>query len=100
MARIVKKKKRRMTFIAKAFVFFIFSLVCMLGSSLYVGTMNASLSIKIQKMNNEIAALKSENQTLSIEIQTLQNKERVYVIAEDAGLELNQANVIAVRPEQ
>ena len=100
MAKIVKKaKKRRMTFIAKAFVFFLFSLVCMLGSSLYVGTMNASLSIKIQKMNNEIASLRAENQNLNIEIQSLQNKERVYSIAQDAGLELNQDNVISVKAD-
>lgn len=99
MAKIVKKKKRKMTFIAKACIFFLFSLVCMLGSSLYVGTMNASLSIKIQKMNNEIASLKMENQNLSIEIQTLQNKERVYTIAQDAGMDQNQDNIISVRED-
>ncbi len=99
MAKIVKKKKRRLSFVAKAGIFFIFSLVCLLGSRLYVGTMNTSLTIKIQKMNNEIASLKAENQNLNIEIQTLQNKERVYVIAEDAGLNQNQDNIISIRED-
>ncbi|MBQ1508349.1 MAG: hypothetical protein IIZ47_02910 [Erysipelotrichaceae bacterium] len=99
MAKIVKKKKRKLSFVGKAIVFFVFSLVLMLGSSLYFGTRNASLSIKIQKMNNEIAAIRAENQNLNIEIQTLQNKERVYTIAQDAGLDQSQDNIVSVRED-
>ena len=97
MARIVKKKKRKLSFVVKAFIFLVFSLVVMLASSLYIGTTNTSLAIRIQKVNNEIATLKQENQNLTIEIQTLQNKERVYLIAQDAGLDQNQDNVVSIR---
>lgn len=97
MAKIVKKKKRKLTFVVKSFIFLMFSLVCMLASSLYIGTTNASLAIKIQKTNLEIATLKQENQNLTIEIQTLQNKERVYLIAQDAGLDQNQDNVVSIK---
>lgn len=97
MAKIVKKKKRRLTFVVKAFILLVISLLCMLISSLYIGTTNASLAIKIQKTNIEIANLRAENQNLAIEIQTLQNKDRVYTIAQDAGLDQNQANIISIR---
>lgn len=97
MARIVRKKKRKLAFVVKAFIFFVFSLVCMLISSLYIGTSNAALAIKIQKTNLEIADLRAQNQNLAIEIQTLQNKDRVYTIAQDAGLDQNQANVVSIR---
>jgi cell division protein FtsL len=69
----------------------------MLISSLYIGTSNAALAIKIQKTNLEIADLRAQNQNLAIEIQTLQNKDRVYTIAQDAGLDQNQANVVSIR---
>ena len=36
-----------------------------------------------------------ENQKLSSEIQTLQNKERIYTIAQDAGLE-QQSNIVSI----
>lgn len=97
MAKIVKKKKRKLQFVVKAFIFLMFSLVCMLASSLYIGTTNASLAIRIQKTNMEIASLRQENQNLSIEIQTLQNKERVYLIAQEGGLNQNQDNVVSIR---
>ena len=97
MARIVKKKRRKLSFVVKSFIFLVFSLLLMLASSLYIGTTNTSLAIRIQKVNNEIATLKQENQNLTIEIQTLQNKERVYLIAQDAGLDQNQDNVVSIR---
>ena len=49
----------------------------------------------IQKAQNEAETLRIENQKLSIEIQTLQNKERIYTIAQDAGLE-QQSNIVSI----
>ena len=58
--------------------------------------MQTSLTMQIQNMNYESETIKIENQKLSIEIQTLQNKDRVYTIAQDAGLEQNQDNVVSI----
>ena len=70
--------------------------VAMMASSLIVGTFNTSLTINIQKMNNEIEVLKGENEKLNIEISSLQNKDRVYVIAQAADMNQNQANIVSV----
>ena len=58
--------------------------------------MQNSLTMQIQNMNYESETIKTENEKLSIEIQTLQNKDRVYTIAQDAGLEQNQDNVVSI----
>lgn len=97
MAKLVKKKRRRIRIEAVAVIMISLSLICWLLSSLFVNTINTSLTIKIQQMNNQVELLKNENQSLNIEIQSLQNKERVYVIAKDAGLDQNQDNVISVQ---
>ena len=98
MARIRKRKHRKVFNLgAFASVLFTLSLLCALACSLFVGSINASLTIEIQKMNLEIDELKLDNQKLNIDIQTLQNKERVFVIAQDAGLSQDQRNIISVK---
>ena len=79
-----------------AFIFFMFSLVALVLSSLFIRTQNTSLTIKIQQMNEEIATIQNENNSLNIEIQTLGNKERVFEVAKASNLDLNNSNVIAV----
>lgn len=96
MAKIMKKKRRRLKIENVAIALFTFSFIVMLFSSLFIGTMNTSLTIEIQNMNNRISELKADNQKLNIEIQTLQNKDRVYAIAKDAALDQNQNNVISL----
>ncbi len=73
--------------------------ISLILTSLFVGTYNQSLTISIQKMNNEIDTLKTENEKLNIEIASLENKDRVYIIAQDAGLDQNQDNVISIQGE-
>lgn len=96
MAKLVQKKKRKMKFIVKAFIIFTIALLSQLFVNIYIGSTNTSLVIDIQKAKNEISTLRAENQQLNIEIQTLQNKDRVYTIANDAGLTRNQENVISI----
>ena len=98
MAKIVKRK-RRLRLEALAAIMMTLALFLQMVSSLFINTKNTSLTMQIQRMNNEIASLKSENQNLNIEIQTLQNKERVYVIAKSAGLSFHEDNVVSVQGE-
>ena len=96
MAKMIRKKKRRLSFVSKCGIVMTISLVAWLFTSLFIGSLNTTLTIDIQNMNNELAAIKAENQQLNISIQALQNKDRVYTIAKDAGLNQNQDNVVSV----
>ena len=73
--------------------------LCYLASSLFIGTLNTQLTMEIQNKTNEINLLKSENRDLNIEIQSLQNKDRIYVLAQSAGLNQNQDNIVAIAGE-
>ena len=96
MAKIVKKKRRRLSSCGIAIIFFSLSLLCWLGSCLIVNTVNASLTMKIQTMNEELAVLKSQNQNLTYEISNLSNKDRVYAVAAAADLNQVTDNIISV----
>ncbi|MBP1528915.1 MAG: hypothetical protein IJ136_08550 [Erysipelotrichaceae bacterium] len=99
MAKIVKRKRRRLSFHGFAIVLFSLSLVAWLASSLLVNTMNAKLTMKIQTMNEELAVLKTQNQTLSFEISNLENKDRVFAAATAANLDQVSDNIISVSGE-
>ena len=99
MAKIVKRKRRRLSFHGFAIVLFSSSLVAWLASSLLVNTMNAKLTMKIQTMNEELAVLKTQNQTLSFEISNLENKDRVFAAATAANLDQVSDNIISVSGE-
>ena len=96
MAKIVKKKRRRLSFNGIAIVLFTIALISWLLTSLLVNTVNTSLTMKIQTMNEELAQLKSENQTLNYEIQSLENKDRVFEVAQAADLDQLADNIISV----
>ncbi|MBO4358645.1 MAG: hypothetical protein IKX97_03880 [Erysipelotrichaceae bacterium] len=96
MARIVRRKRRKLNLSGLATVLFTFSLIAQLATSLLVNTINTSLAMRIQAMNEEIAILKTENQNLTYEINTLENKDRIYEIAEQANLYQDSDNIIAV----
>ncbi len=91
-----RKKKNSYRFTACCGVFFVICLVASLMFSLFIRTRNDQLSIDIQEMTNEIALLKGENKDLDIEIQSLKNKDRVYVMAETAGLNQIQSNIVSI----
>lgn len=96
MAKIVKSKKKKASkFNIFCVVFFTFALAARLFTSIMLGSMNNEINTNIQKAQNEAEILRIENQKLSIEIQTLQNKERIYTIAQDAGLE-QQSNIVSI----
>lgn len=96
MAKIVKRKRKKIKLQGFAFVFFSVSLIAWLGVTLFVNTINASLTMKIQKMNDELASLTTDNQTLNFEIQSLENKDRIYEVAQTANMDQIQDNIISV----
>ena len=74
MAKIVRKKRRKLRLEGVAVLLFSASLICLLISSLFINTINTSLTMKIQNTTDEINRLKNENYSLNVEIQGLQNK--------------------------
>lgn len=99
MARLVKRKKRRLKLQGFAILFFTVALISWLGTTLFVNTINASLTMKIQAMQDELAQLTTENQTLNFEIQNLENKDRIYEVAQTANMNQIQDNIISISGE-
>ena len=98
MAKIVKvKKKRSMRLQVFTLLFFSVSLVMYLCSSLFLRSINNSLSTQKQQIETQIAALKVENDAVKVAIQGLSNRERVVSIATDAGLSMNQSNIVTIK---
>ena len=97
MARIVNKKRRKLK---KEFVFITVFLLAYFGVVLFTNTLNTNLTMKIQKINEEIELITKENKTLNYEIQNLENKDRVYEIAQTADMGQINDNIISVFNEQ
>ena len=49
-----------------------------------------------QEIQSKISSLQVENDAMKVEIQALNSRERVTNIAQDAGLETNQNNIVTV----
>ena len=99
MAKLVKKKRRRLSLNGIAIILFTFALLSWLVSSLLVNTANTRLTMKIQTMNEELAILKAQNQTLNYEISNLESKERIYAAAAEANLDQYTDNIISIAGE-
>ena len=97
MGKIYKKKRKTNKFNQGATIFFSFAVVVYLGVSLFVCTANTNLTMEIQNITNRISELKLENEKMSISISSLENKDRVYTMASDAGLDQNQDNLISLQ---
>jgi len=96
LKKSIKRKPRKLSLKGFTIIFFSVAMFVYLISSIFVSSMTNSLTMDIQNMTNEINNLKNENQSLSIEIQGLQDKERVYLIAKESGMNQNQDNVVSV----
>lgn len=96
MAKIVKRKKRRLRIEGLAKLLLSIAIIAWVSTSLFVNTKNAELTVKIQKMNEELASLAQENQSLSFEIQTLESKDRIYEVAQTANMDQIQDNIISI----
>ena len=94
----MKKNVKRRSYKFEVFVILLFTISAMayLMSSLFLHSYNNTLSMEIQSVKGQISTLTVENNALNVKIQTLSTKDRVMEIANDAGLELNQTNIITV----
>ncbi len=97
MAKIRRRKRKTNKLGRFAVLIFTLSLISLLATSLFVGTYNTNLTMEIQNMTSQIDSLKAENEKINIEISSLENKDRVYAVANDAGLDQNQDNVISIQ---
>lgn len=97
MAKIRRKVRKTNRFNQFAVIFFSIALIAQVGVSLFIGTYNTNLTMEIQNMSNEISTLKEENEKITIQISSLENKDRVYEVATTAGLDQNQDNVISIQ---
>lgn len=96
MAKIIKTTKRKIRLSGLAKLVISFAIITWIATTLFVNTINASLIVKIQKMNDELSSLTQENQTLNFEIQTLESKDRIYDVAKTANMDQIQDNIISI----
>lgn len=97
MAKLRKKTRKTNRFNQFAVVIFTIAIIAQVGVSLFIGTYNTNLTMEIQNMSSQISTLKEENEKITIQISSLENKDRVYEIADTAGLDQNQDNVISIQ---
>jgi cell division protein FtsL len=97
MAKIIVRKKRRRVRIEGLVTLIFFGLVIVkVISTLVLGTINDSLTMKVQQTEIKIANLRTENANLEVAIKELVNKEHVFAVADANGMNIDQANVIAI----
>lgn len=94
--KITRIKRKRIKLQGVLILAFIFALFSFLSSSIFLRAYNVQLSVQIQSVKNEIVLLEQSNDVLTVEIQSLSSKERVMAIATDAGLRVNQENVVMI----
>ncbi len=90
------RKKKRLKFGTFTCVFFLVSSLLYLMSTLFLRTYNNSLSSKKQEIEAKITELQIANDAVAVEVNTLNNRERVNSIAMDKGLSLEQNNIITI----
>lgn len=90
----IRKTKKRFKLEALAILFCTFVTLTFVFTSIVLRSVNVSLSVKVQNNTQAVAQLEGQNKTLSKEIQTLSDYERVAAIAKQAGLTLNNSNVV------
>lgn len=97
MAKTLKKKRKKklkLPFFTAA-LFFV-SVMSYLASVLFLRTYNNSLSSQSQEIMAKINELQVQNDAVAVEVNTLNNRERVNSIAADNGLSLEQNNIITI----
>ncbi len=91
--KTARKNKGKTTFIGKFLKFFTVVMIFMILAELGLKSLNNSLNTRKQMCNNEIAALKQENETLALEVEKLCDDDRIKSILNDATLSVNSANI-------
>ena len=87
---------RRIRYVRVLGILAIMSSALYITSSLLLQSYNNDLSMQIQSIKNDITTIQETNDALKINIQSLSSNNRVQEIANDAGLSLNQNNIISI----
>ena len=90
--KIVKRKKRKVWPVILLISLLVFRIVSILVLSIITN----QLTVSIQATENRIEELHSENNALRIDIQGLQNKDRIYTIANEEGM-IQQNNTVVIK---
>jgi len=94
MAIRITKTRKRIKLQALGALIFTCVLVAYLFTCIALRSINVSMSVQLQNKNNTLSQMEMDNKNLSKEIQRLSDYERVMAIAKEAGLSLNNNNVI------
>lgn len=90
------RKKKKLKLLNFAVSFFMVSCLMYLASTLFLRTYNNQLSSQKQEIEAKITELQVANDAVAVEVNTLNNRERVNTIASDKGLSLEQNNIITI----
>ena len=97
MAKIKITKKRRTNPIFKlGFTILILALLVSVADGIFVRGSAVALQVEIQRTQARIRAMSIENEALAVEIEELTTYQRVSEIANNAGLDRNLANHVAI----
>ncbi len=94
--RTIKKRKKRFRLMSVSFIMFLIASILYLGSSLFLRSYNNSLSTKQQEIAAQISTLQVQNDAVAVEVNTLNNRDRVNTIASDSGLSLDESNIVTI----
>ena len=93
----IRKVKKQKDYLSVAIFTFVVAIGLSLYTNLVIGCKIVSLKYEIQTNQNKIQQLKDENDKITIQISDLENKERIYTIAQENGLTMDQENVLWVK---
>lgn len=96
MKRTRKNKPKKFKLVQFTKVLFVFSVFLFLVSSLFLRTINNSLSTEVQDLQNQIAQIEQENEFIEIEIAQLSRRDRVDNIADENGLRMDEDNIVTI----
>ncbi|MEF9920292.1 MAG: cell division protein FtsL [Erysipelotrichaceae bacterium] len=98
MAKVIKSK-RKVRIEAIATLFFVLSILLYLSSSLFLKSYNVALSKTVSTKESEVAKMKDDVESLRLAVKTLENRDRVLSVAKEAGMVVNQDNVVFVEAQ-
>lgn len=93
MARVVRKKKRKLKKIVLVSLLAVIAFFSFMFKSLVLTTLSTKYAIEIQKKELEIADINDTIQGVKNDINVLSNKDRIYQIATQAGLTIDKDNL-------
>lgn len=96
MKKVVRKRKKKFGLSQFTTTFLFLSAIAYVASALFLRSYNNNLSTKKQQIDAQIAQLQVQNDAVAVEVNTLNNRDRVNSIASDDGLSMDQGNIVTI----